>query len=286
MAVGTTRAKRRLGRYVRPIMERAGLRPGDVQKAVKTSRDTVDRLLTGANLPRFPTFLAIMTVIGATKEELEEGKALWERANLDAVKVEHAAALSPRYLRFRMDEGEARRERSLDQQIIPGLLQLGGYAEALGERAQALTAGRGWTTQAAAERRDRQGLLDREEPFELHALIDEAALHRVVGSRELMAAQLAHLRLVAAKDNVTLQVIPFEAGAYGLHFGALTLLDYPEPDEPLSAYVEEHTGIRAVEDVQDVDKLTAAWDDAVKLALDPEQSAKRIEEVRDTRYAA
>jgi hypothetical protein len=91
---------------------------------------------------------------------------------------------------------------------------------------------------------------------------------------------------VADQDNVTLQIIPFEAGAYGLHFAALTLLDYPEPDEPLSVYIEDHAGIRPIEDVQDVDRLAAAWDDAAKLALNPEQSARRIQEVRDTRYAA
>ncbi|MGM1064474.1 helix-turn-helix domain-containing protein [Saccharothrix sp. Mg75] len=284
MAVGTTRAKRRLGRHVRPIMDRAGLKPAELAKLVRTSRDTVDRMLTGANLPRYPTLVAMLTLMKATEAEIAEGTALWERASKDAVVVAHAATLPPSYLRFRMDEGEAIHERTLDQQIVPGLLQLGGYAEALGERARALTAGEGWTAQAAAERRDRQTLLDRAD-FRLHALVDEAALHRVVGGRELMAAQLDHLRVVAAQDNVTIQVIPFGARAYGLHFAALTLLSYPEPDEPLSAYVEEHSGIRPVDDV-DVDGLAAAWDDAAKLALNPEQSAKLIEEVRDTRYAA
>ncbi|MEU4443516.1 helix-turn-helix transcriptional regulator [Actinosynnema sp. NPDC050801] len=286
MAVGTTRAKRRLGRHVKPIVERAGLKPAEVAALVKTSKDTVNRLLSGDHLPRYPTFLAIMTVLKATEEELDEGTSLWERANVDAVVVEHASALSPGYLRFRMDEGEATKERSLDPTVIPGILQLGGYADALGRCAPALTAGKGWTAQAAAERHDRQGLLSRgSDPLHLHALIDEAALHRVVGSRELMVEQLTHLLAVAKQDNVTLQVVSFDAGAYGPQFGALTLLDYPEPEEPLSVYVEGHNGIKVVENDRMVGKLVAAWGDVARLALDPKQSTKRIRDVRDTRYA-
>jgi predicted transcriptional regulator len=286
MAVGTTRAKRRLGRHVKPIVERAGLKAADVAALVKTSKDTVNRLLSGDHLPRYPTFLAIMTVIKATDMELGEGTALWERANVDAVVVEHAAALSPGYLRFRMDEGEAAKERSLDPMIIPGILQVGGYAEELGRRAPALTAGKGWTAQAAAERRDRQGLLYRESnPLHLHALIDEAALYRAIGGRRLMSEQLTHLLTAGRQDNVTIQIAAFETGAYGAHFAALTLLDYPEPDEPLSVYVEGHDGIKAVENANVVSRLVAAWEDVARLTLSPKQSMKRIQEVRDTRYA-
>jgi transcriptional regulator with XRE-family HTH domain len=286
MAVGTTRAKRRLGRHVKPIVERAGLKPAEVAAMVKTSKDTVNRLLSGDNLPRYPTFLAIMTILKATEEELAEGTALWERANVDTVVVEHAAALSPGYLRFRMDEGEAAKERSLDPTVIPGILQLGGYAEELGRCAPALTSGKGWTAEAAAERRDRHGLLSREpEPLHLHALIDETTLYRVVGSRELMTEQLTHLLTVGRQDNATLQIVAFDAGAYGPQFGALTLLDYPEPDEPLSVYIEAHSGIKVVENMNLASRLVTAWDDVARLALSPQQSAKRIREVRDTRYA-
>ncbi len=267
-------------------MERAGLKAGDVAKTSKTSRDTVDRMLAGAHLPRYTTLVAILTLLRATEAEIAEATALWERANKTAVQIENADVLAPSYLRFRMDEGEARLERTLDQQLIPGLFQLGRYAEELGERAKLLTAGPGWTAAAAAERDDRRSLLDREEPFLVDSLIDESALYRVVGDRTLMAEQLDILAEKSTKENVTIRIIPFERGSYGLHYGALTLLHFPEPDEPVSAYVEEHTGVRAVEDAEEVDRLVATWDGAAELALDPEQSAERIREVRDTRYAA
>ncbi|WP_246478024.1 helix-turn-helix domain-containing protein [Saccharothrix ecbatanensis] len=286
MAVGTTRAKRRLGRYVKPILERAALKPAEVAERVKTSKDTVNRLLSGDHLPRYPTFLAIMTILKATEEELTEGTALWERANVDAVVVEHASTLLSGYLRFRMDEGEAIGERSLDPMLIPGILQLGEYAEELGRRGLILTEGRGWTARGAAERQERQLLLSRDAaPLQLHALIDESVLHRVVASRELMADQLTHLLGVGRQDNVTLQMIPFDIGAYGAHFGALVLLDYPEPDEPLSVYVESYNGTKVVEDKRAVGMLTAVWDHAAQFALSPELTAQRIREVRDTRYA-
>jgi hypothetical protein len=285
MAVGTTRAKRRLGRHVKPIVERAGLKPAEVADLVKTSKDTVNRLLSGDHLPRYPTFLAIMMVLKATDEELGEGTALWERANVDAVVVEHASTLLSGYLRFRLDEGEATGERSLDPMLIPGILQTGDYADELGRRGLILTEGRGWSARGAAERRERQRLLAREPgPLQLHALIDETVLCRVVGSRELMADQLTHLLSVGRWDNVTLRVIPFDSGSYGAHFGALVLLDYPEPDEPLSVYVESYNGTKVVEDKRAAGMLTAVWDHAAQFALSPEQTAQRIREVRDTRY--
>ncbi|GAA2664781.1 MULTISPECIES: helix-turn-helix transcriptional regulator [Actinosynnema] len=285
MAVGTTRAKRRLGRHVRPIMERAGVAAPEVARLVRTSKDTVHRLLSGIHLPHYPTFLAIMTVLRATDDEIAEGTSLWERASQDAVKVEHASALSPGYLRFRRDEGEAHRERALDPMLVPGLLQLGEYADELGRRAPALTLGKGWTARATAERLDRQALLSRSPvPLDYRPLIDEGALRRVVGSPELMVRQLEHLLLVGEQENVTIRVLPFAAGAYGSHFGALNLLEYPEPDEPLSVYVESYEGVRAVEDEQVARTLVAAWDDAARHALDPEESARLIREVRDTSH--
>jgi hypothetical protein len=281
MAIGSTRGKRRLGRHIRPILDRSGLKVDEVVKVSRVSRPTIVRMLSGDALARWPTLSMVLDVIGATPEEKTRALQLWEVADVDPYAIEHARDLPVNYKRFRMDELEAVRERSLDSALISGLLQTAGYAEAVARAARRRIVGDSWDERAAAERSQRQALLFREPPLEFHALLDEAALRRLVGGPEVMREQLDHLVSVAARPNVTIRVLPHAVGAYGAHFGCLTLLEFPESDEPLAAYAEALTGLVSVED-EEVEVLSAVWDDAARLALTAEDSVGLIRAVRDT----
>lgn len=283
MAVGTTRGKRRLGRYVRPILERSGLTPDEVSTRAKCSRQTVTRLLTGASLPRIHLFMILLNTIMATDEERERAIQLWEVADADTTTIEHADELPASYRRFRMDEREASMQRTLDTVIIPGLLQTPAYASAKAAASRVMIRGP-WNAEAeAAERRDRQSLLHSpENPLVLHTLIDEVALRRLVGGPDVMVEQLDHLLAMAKLPHVTIQVIPFKAGAYGAMSGPLMILGFPEEDEPESAYVESLTGMHTVENQEHVSALVAVWDSAADTALSSMATTKFIRAVRDT----
>ncbi|MBW4719756.1 helix-turn-helix domain-containing protein [Saccharothrix obliqua] len=284
MADGTTRGKRRLARFVRELQEKSGLTPEEIAKRIRVSRPTVTRLLAGTHLARWPSLSVILDVLEATPEQKTFLLQMWEVADVDNATVEHAAALPVRYRRFRMDELEAHRERTLDVVYVPGMLQTGAYAEAVARAAHRVVTGDRWERTAAAERRARQRLLDRDPPFELHALIDEAALRRVVGGPEVMRAQLDHLVAAAARDNVTVQVLPFGVGAYGPTPSALLLLlDFPEPDAPCAAYTEEVSGLAMLEEQHEVAPLDGVWRDAAEVALPPRESVDFIKAVRDSR---
>lgn len=54
---------------------------------------------------------------------------------------------------------------------------------------------------------ERQKLLDGSEPLQLWAVVDEAAVRRVVGGRKVMVAQLDHVLAMMKRPNVTVQVI-------------------------------------------------------------------------------
>ncbi|ONI81901.1 hypothetical protein ALI22I_37570 [Saccharothrix sp. ALI-22-I] len=281
MAIGSTRGKRRLGRHLRPILERSGLKVDDVVKQSRVSRPTITRMLSGEALARWPALSMVLDVIGATPEEKTRALQLWEVADVDPSAVEHARDLPANYKRLRMDELEAVRERTLDSALVPGLLQTAGYAEALARAARRRIVGDSWDSQAAAERSDRQGALTRENPIEYHALIDEAALRRLVGGADVMREQLDHLVAMTKRPNVTIQVLPYAVGAYGAQSGAMFLLDFDQSDEPQAAYVEALTGMVPVED-EAVEVLSAVWDDAAHLALTAKGSVSLIKAVRDT----
>jgi hypothetical protein len=99
-----------------------------------------------------------------------------------------------------------------EHSLVPGLLQTEDYA-------RALLATRPNTTEdeldsLVAARMDRQAILDRPAPPVLWVVVDEAVLHRQVGSAKVTHDQLLDLADVSARPNVTIQVVPYSAGVY------------------------------------------------------------------------
>lgn len=282
MAVGTTRGKRRLGRFVRPILARSGLKPDEVAEKAVCSAQTITRLLSGGALSGRQRFATILAVIGATDEEREHALQLYQVADMDTAVIEHAGELTAKYLRFRMDEAEAVKERTLDTVIVPGPLQTPEYAAEIAHGRRRLLRSASWEERAGDERRDRQALLLRKRnPLALHTLVHEAALRTVVGNPETMTVQLDYLLTMAKLPNVTIQVVPFGFGAHGTMTGPWFLLSFPEPDEPDSAYAESVTGMDTVENPADVAGLSDIWRAIADAAPSPTRSAEIIKKVRD-----
>ncbi|ALG13246.1 helix-turn-helix domain-containing protein [Kibdelosporangium phytohabitans] len=281
MAIGTTRSKRRLGKYITPILKRSGLSPDDVAREVRCSKQSVYRLMSGDSLPRLPLLLAIIGAIGATDDERAKTLDLWDIADADKTVVQFADELPDRYMRFRLDEADAVRERTLDRVIMPGLLQTIAYAAALNQGTRQLLRRDGWEERAVSERRDRQEMvLRKKNPLHVHALIDEAALRRIIGNREVMIDQLDHLIEMTRMPNVTIQVLPLDLRAHGPYSGTMTLLSYPESDEPDSGYMESMVGCETVGDEAIVAALSSAWEDIAAAAPSPQRSVKILKAIR------
>lgn len=94
--------------------------------------------------------------------------------------------------------------------VISGFLQTSDYAAALLRTYPAVTEEA--VRNRLANRMERQRRLFGREVLAWF-LVDEMALYRLVGSAEIMAAQMRHLSAVAAMPGVTLQVLPALAHA-------------------------------------------------------------------------
>ncbi len=279
MAIGTTRGKRRLGQHLRPYLDRAGLTPTDLATQLRTSEQTIKRLLKGDNLVGFHLFNAVLSELGLSPQETAAAQELYDVADADVSTIEHANSMRPKYRRFRLDESEAVQERSINTVVISGLLQTVRYAQSLSLPNRPRWQGQWDAEKAAAERRNRQAVLLREDrPLQLHALLDERVLDLIVGGAEVMAEQYTHLLAMAERPNITLQLLVKERGAYGAMSGPLFLLDFPEEDEPPSAYVENVLGLDVVEKPEDVAMLAAVWDGAVSMAISSDESVEIIEQ--------
>ncbi len=168
--------------------------------------------------------------------------------------------------------------RTFEGLLVPGLLQTREYATAV------IRAEQGLTPQVVARRVEarmtRQKILTREQSPTLWAIIDEAALHRQVGGPKVMRAQIEHLIDAAAWPNVTIQVIPFSAGAHAAINGPFVILDFPgEGDAPM-VYLEGGTKSLFVEDPDDVQSYNLLFEQAVKSALAPEETVGYLAELQ------
>jgi hypothetical protein len=84
-------------------------------------------------------------------------------------------------------------------------------------------------------------------------VVDEGALRRPVGSTEIVRGQLKHLIEVTDHPAVTLQVLPFEAGAHAAMGGPFTILRFAEPDLADVVYIEQLTSALYLDKPVEVD---------------------------------
>jgi transcriptional regulator with XRE-family HTH domain len=163
--------------------------------------------------------------------------------------------------------------------FVPALLQTEDYARAiikgivpkieediLGQRVEA--------------RMIRQKLLSQAKPPKYRALLDEAVLHRQVGGPAVMKAQLDKL-LSFMRERAGVQVIPYEAGAYGAIDSNFDYLEFGGTMLPDLVFVEGLVSHLYQERPEEIERYREALEYLRDEALNPRDSAKRIEEIRD-----
>jgi len=134
---------------------------------------------------------------------------------------------------------------------VPGLLQTEGYARALIRQGSAVTEEQ--IARRSELRASRQEILRRPDAPQLWAVVDEGALRRPVGSREIVREQLGHLIEVAGHPAVTLQILPFSIGAHPAMGGPFTILRFAEPDLADVVYIEQLTSALYLDKPAEVD---------------------------------
>jgi transcriptional regulator with XRE-family HTH domain len=109
-------------------------------------------------------------------------------------------------------EREAQSLRIWQPIIIPGLLQTGEYARALFLTAQTDTSEDAINALVTA-RLERQSILDRADPPDTVVVLDEAVLHRLIGSAQTMHDQLTQVADLSMRSYISVQVVPAATGA-------------------------------------------------------------------------
>jgi hypothetical protein len=159
--------------------------------------------------------------------------------------------------------------------VVHGLLQTEDYARAL-IRAALPTLDRDAVERKISVRMNRQELLTRKQPLRVWAILDESLIHRRIGGTQVLRGQLDRLLQTADEPAVTLQVLPFAAGANPGMMGSFTAIRFPLEEDPGVVYVEGVTGDIFVEG-DDVRRYSLLFEHLQATALSPNQSYDLIE---------
>ena len=149
--------------------------------------------------------------------------------------------------------------RVYEVQFVPGLLQTEEYARAI------ITQGAAGMDDDEVDRRvalrmGRQKLLTRDNPPRYWVIMDEGALRRPMGGRDVHVAQIERLIDLVGEPNITLQVMPFRYGGHAADGGAFTIMRFPETDLPDVVYMEYLTGAHYIDKPEEVERYAAVME--------------------------
>ncbi|MFJ9133388.1 helix-turn-helix domain-containing protein [Streptomyces sp. NPDC102256] len=277
MAVGPTTRRRQLGADLRRLRERKGMTLEEAGARVGISKATLSRYETKEGSVKWPAVDALCREYDVTEVErlalveLAKGAKIqgWWRSLADPIPDSMNLMLTL--------EDEVVREDHYACMYIPGLLQTRAYAEAV-HRASEMQCSEREVQHMVDIRMKRQELLRRAEPPHIWCVIDEAAIRRSVGGRQVMREQLQHLLALAELPHVTIQILTFSTGAHAAAVGSFVILRGPAPDLDV-VYVDVLSGGLFMEKQQELERYRLAFQYLSAQALDLESSAALIRRI-------
>jgi hypothetical protein len=171
-------------------------------------------------------------------------------------------------------EADATLIRNFEVELIPGLLQISEYAREVHTIGPKVLA-REDVERKVAARLKRQELLSDDNAVTFHAILSEAALHRLKGT-EYAERQYRHLLKMAEKPNITIMILPFERRLHQSMAAGFILLDFPPGISEPVAYYDHTTGGQLIHDARDVARLSEVYDELSALSMSADDTATFI----------
>jgi len=231
-----------IGARLRRLRTEAGLSREHAGEAIRASEWKIHRLENGQVGFKERDIIDLLRLYGVTDAgEVADFVVMAREANSPGW-WQHYGDVLPQWFRSYLDlESAATLIRAYEGQFIPALLQTQDYMRAVVQGAHLEDRSSEEVGRRVRLRLARQTLLTREQPPRLWAVIDEAAMRRPVGGREVMRGQVERLIEAAKLPNVTLQVLPFDAGAHPAMLGAFSILRFADRALPDVVYLEHLT---------------------------------------------
>lgn len=264
-----TVSRLQLGRELRRLREAAGVSREAAAAELECGTSKISKIETGKAALRAGEVKVLLDRYGVTDRD-----AVLRLAR-DARK--RSAYRVPDWAKTYVGmEAEAAELRIYEAELVPGLLQTQGYARLVTRAADPYRDPRE-VERLVEARLDRQQRLSGEDTPLIWAILNEAVIRRVVGDMEVMQGQLLHLLSVADRPNVTIQVLPFSAGAHPAMDATFVHLRLSDPPDAEIVYLEDLTSADYLDRPAHVESYYKVFGLLAQLALDPDKSLMMID---------
>ncbi|MEV7010152.1 helix-turn-helix transcriptional regulator [Streptosporangium sp. NPDC051022] len=266
---------RRLGRELRRLREGAGLTLEEVATRLRWSTAKLSRIENARTMPSGTDIASACDLYGVALPAKEALIQLCRDAGQRGWWTAYSDVFAGAYVGL---ESEASAIRTWEPLLIPGLLQSEDYAREIIRAVRPESAVTEIDRRVDARMARKINLLGAHAP-KLHVLMDECALRRPVGPPGAMARQLGEILQVASWPNITIQVMPLQAGVHSGLEGAFSLLSF-EAEDPVVGYIGCPGGEIYVEAMEQVHNLKLSFERLASVCLSPQESAALITAVR------
>jgi len=264
------------------LREAAGLTQEEVSERTGKDRSTLYRLETAQQRPQRSTMIQLLDLYGVDDQRRAELLTVLREAGQRGWMRPHRSELPAIYSEYIGFESEARSISDYESLFVAGLLQTEEYARAV-IRGTLPHATSDQVENRVGARMERQALLTGEGPPKLWAIMDEAAVRRVVGGQAVMRSQLTRLQEAAALPNVTVQLIPYEAGAHPGMPGSFIVLEFPDPADQSIVYIDSMAGDLFMEDDLEIRRYILMFEHLRAAARRPDETLALLAAVAEGR---
>ena len=273
--------RRRLAFELRRLREAAKLTCDDVAGQLECSASKISRIETGRVSVSPRDVRDLLRIYGVPADQHDSLIQLARDSRQKGWWHAYGDSVQPHLATYLGMEGAASEIRHYNVTRIPVLLQTEDYARAV------ITAGRVGSPQPGTPDRSVELLLERQRlarasPPEVWVVLDEAALRRQVGGREVMRQQIEHMIELSGSPTTFLQFVPFSSGAYVAMDLAFVIRAFPDPADPDVVCTGYQTGMLWIEDIAEVHQYNTFFHHLQAAALSIEDStALMISVLRD-----
>ncbi|MEE1939805.1 helix-turn-helix transcriptional regulator [Streptomyces sp. TRM 70361] len=268
-----------LGLRLRDLRERAGCSYEEAARALSVNAATVRRM-EKAEVGLKPLFVEkLLETYEVARPEIDAFLSLVEESRRPGWWHRFRDVLPDWFGLYVSLESAANTLRGYEPHCVPGLLQTEDYAREL-LRTGFPTAPEEELDRRVALRMKRQSLLGGTGAPRLWVVMDETVLRRPVGGPEVMRAQIDRLLEVMVMPNVTVQVLPFEAGPHPGMFGPFQLFRFDIPELPDIVYSESLTGAVYLDERPDTAAYLEVLDRMVAQAVSVRRTGEFLDAIR------